>query len=507
MKYFYIFLFSLLVLGLVAVDAEAQNYTGATTTFPGCGTNGCHNVAGRDQFTTWQGTAHSVAYDSVTFIQTNPDCLPCHTTGWDEMIANGGFDDYFPPVTPDDSAGIARMKNVQCEACHGPVEFSMNHPPEDSPLSASLCGTCHTDEHHPTFEDWGLSAHAVSKNTRLPGFEFIASNRQCAACHTAEGFLQFVNDTSLVPDVDPPGQDGHDLTCAGCHNPHDGTYTAQLRLPVTEICVKCHNPEFDPSGPPPVEETPHHTTAYMFEGVGAYEFPGYTYSNSPHTTVVTEKCVTCHVWMRDFADPIPAYTGHTFIPVGEACTTCHADYDSLAYGFDYRGVQTEVTGLLADLEALLEAATPADSLTDLFMQARFNRDFVEGDGSHGIHNTEYTRTILEASIAELGTLVDVKQVPDLVPKEFALAQNYPNPFNPATEIRFSVAKSEFVQLDVFDILGRHVVSLIGDQMEPGEYRAVWDGKDTHGQGVISGVYFYTFRSESFTMTRKMVLLK
>jgi predicted CXXCH cytochrome family protein len=488
-------------------SASAQDYQGAGTTFPGCGTNGCHNVAGRDQYSAWLVTGHGLAYDSVAFIQQNAECLPCHTTGWDSLLANGGFDDYFPPVTPEDSAGIQRMKNVQCEACHGPTEFTVNHPPESDPVAAAVCGRCHTDDHHPTFGDWEISLHAVSKNTSLPGFGWISGDRQCAACHTAEGFIQFIADTGYVPDVDPPGDAGHDLTCAGCHEPHDNTIDGQLRMPVVELCSKCHNPEYDPSGPVPIGEEVHHATAFMFEGIGGYEFPGYTYTSSLHTMVLTDKCVTCHVWTRPYATGIPAYTGHTFDPRGEACLPCHTDFDTTAHSFDYRGVQTEIESLLTVLGEELAAASSDDSLTDVFNQAKFNRDFVESEGSLGIHNTDYARALLESAINEFTPTVGVDAVSDGIPREFSLAQNYPNPFNPVTVISFSVPKKEFVRIDVFDILGRHVRTLVNEEADAGIYRIRWDGVDQHGTQVISGVYFYKLTSQSFESVRKMILLK
>jgi predicted CXXCH cytochrome family protein len=498
----------LLAAGLLFTSAaKAQNYTGAGTTFPGCGTNGCHNVAGRDQFTTWQGTGHSVSYDSVAFIQQNPECLPCHSTGWDTTLANGGFDDFFPPVSPEDSSGIERMKNVQCEACHGPVEFAVNHPPEDLALQAALCGTCHQGEHHPTLEDWSLSKHAVSKNTSIPGFEWISSNPTCAGCHTAEGFLQFVNDTSWVPNVIPPGPDGSDLTCAGCHDPHSAGNEAQLRLPLTEICQKCHNPEYDPGGSPPVGEDVHHSTAFMFEGTGGYEFPGYDYPSSLHTLAVTDKCVTCHVYGTPWEPGFPAYTGHEFTPQGGVCINCHVDFDTTAHSFDYRGIQSEIDSLLEVLDSELAAASSEDSLTDLFLQAKFNHDFVEADGSHGIHNTAYARALLESAINEFTPTLGVELTDRTVPKEFSLGQNYPNPFNPATSIRVSVPVKQAVRVEIFDLIGQSVRVLVNGDLGPGQYHVRWDGKDHHGTSVPSGIYLYVMQSRSFESTKKMVLLR
>jgi hypothetical protein len=245
----------------------------------------------------------------------------------------------------------------------------------------------------------------------------------------------------------------------------------------------------------------------MFEGLGGFEFPGYTYTSSLHTAVVTEKCVTCHVWTRPYATGIPAYTGHTFEAGGVSCLDCHVDFDTTAHSFDYRGIQTEIESLLTVLDSELASASGEDSLTDLFLQAKFNRDFVESDGSLGIHNAAYARALLESAIMEFTPTLNVELESDVVPRSFSLTQNYPNPFNPSTVIGFSVPRKEEVRVDVFDILGRHVRTIVSDEIEPGTYRVRWDGLDQQGIQAISGVYFYKFTSGSFEATRKMILLR
>lgn len=89
-----------------------------------------------------------------------------------------------------------------------------------------------------------------------------------------------------------------------------------------------------------------------------------------------------------------------------------------------------------------------------------------------------------------------------IPKEFNLYQNYPNPFNPLTSIKFDIPKETKVKLLIFDILGREVTLLINEKLKPGTYDAQFDGTN-----YPSGVYFYKLETESFTKTRKMVLVK
>ncbi len=93
------------------------------------------------------------------------------------------------------------------------------------------------------------------------------------------------------------------------------------------------------------------------------------------------------------------------------------------------------------------------------------------------------------------------------PAAFSLAQNYPNPFNPTTKIQFTLAKSGFVTLQIYDILGRKVRTLTSQHLSAGYKSTVWDGKNEQGKEVSSGIYLYRLTTEDFTETKRMVLLK
>ncbi len=100
------------------------------------------------------------------------------------------------------------------------------------------------------------------------------------------------------------------------------------------------------------------------------------------------------------------------------------------------------------------------------------------------------------------------------PDSFELSNNYPNPFNPTTTISFSLkAKaSELSQpihttLTICNILGQKVRTLVNDKRLPGVYKVVWDGKDSSGHEVASGIYFYQLKTKNFISSKKMVLLR
>jgi len=99
-------------------------------------------------------------------------------------------------------------------------------------------------------------------------------------------------------------------------------------------------------------------------------------------------------------------------------------------------------------------------------------------------------------------LTGVADAQSLLPKEFALAQNYPNPFNPSTQITYAVPKAAKITLEIFDVLGRKVATLVDGVVTPGYYTA-----NFNASSMSSGIYFYRLSSPGVTFTKKMLLLK
>ena len=95
-----------------------------------------------------------------------------------------------------------------------------------------------------------------------------------------------------------------------------------------------------------------------------------------------------------------------------------------------------------------------------------------------------------------------------IPTQFALHQNYPNPFNPSTQISFDIPDgSELVRLNVYNILGKKVSTLLDNVVNPGKHKVEWNAKDNEGNPVASGIYFYELSSSSFTARKKMLLIR
>ena len=97
---------------------------------------------------------------------------------------------------------------------------------------------------------------------------------------------------------------------------------------------------------------------------------------------------------------------------------------------------------------------------------------------------------------------------ETIPDEFALNQNYPNPFNPSTQISFDVPQGgEHIMLNIYNILGQNVSTLVNGVINPGTYTMEWNATDEAGNPVASGIYFYELRSSSFIARKKMLLIR
>jgi hypothetical protein len=96
----------------------------------------------------------------------------------------------------------------------------------------------------------------------------------------------------------------------------------------------------------------------------------------------------------------------------------------------------------------------------------------------------------------------INHTSSIVPQTFLLYQNYPNPFNPATKIRFSLPKSSFATIVIYDVLGRELKTLVNEQLNAGTYEAEWSADK-----FSSGVYYYKLIAGDFSETRKAVLIK
>ncbi|HEX7597178.1 MAG TPA: hypothetical protein VF518_03125, partial [Polyangia bacterium] len=381
----------------------AGNWRGMMTDYQAaCQT--CHNdKISPDVFTPWSKTAHGIAVqaklngtysDGKTPLTYFPrPCMECHTVGDSPAAVNNGFDDvektsgWTMPATlkPGNWENLvstyptlAKLAGIQCESCHGPQDgavghLSLAHTTSSSTgadkwtrvsFSEGVCASCHQDEsHHYKPSQWATSAHAqrdLVVNATFEGRGTTAAH--CGRCHSAQGYAaysaQLANgDAGLLHKPDGTAADEaylrglglqnstvEAITCAACHDPHDGSNPGQLRLGgnikalpngLTNIvgagkgatCMACHNTRnaehddfvaaaADFSGP----HTPSQTD--LLYGFNAYFMP--RLNPSKHLSV-TDTCAGCHVATPTAAEKAAGRTdNHNFKTDNTICAACHS---------------------------------------------------------------------------------------------------------------------------------------------------------------------------------------
>jgi hypothetical protein len=140
---------------------------------------------------------------------------------------------------------------------------------------------------------------------------------------------------------------------------------------------------------------------------------------------------------------------------------------------------------------------------------------------HGNSNSPKYYNFTDADIGETGTFYyrlkqidndgtyaysNVVSVEVGVPNNFHLSQNYPNPFNPLTKIRYKISELSFVTIKVYNVLGNEITTLVSEQKPAGSYEVTFDVSSIDG-GLPSGIYIYRLHTPTFTVIKKMTLLK
>jgi len=536
---------------------------GGPVTCMNCHNNSLYGFIGNK----WQGTGHysdtERAFNGELSSHFRASCLQCHTTGYDAnpTAVNGGFDDYPFEFPAQLGPGVwdqlvqqfpeaMAMARIQCESCHGPGGNHLGQTGNNAivtNLDAETCGYCHDQGSHHVFpQQWDISVHATGPNVGYAG-----GRAGCANCHSGSGFVEWIKGgqqpLASAPSAIP-------ITCATCHDPHDATNHAQLRLVSAtltngyivdlgnegRLCITCHKARRDG-----VDYTnnylrnlsshfgPHYSgQGDVLVGKNAVTW-GYNVPTSPHLQAIDNACVGCHMG----AGPLDEETqkayiagGHTFAmrtPDGTAnvgvCAPCHGDVGD---DFDQKklyingiadhdgngieeGLQIEVDGLLGQIFELLpndgagHLMITDSSVTKVQAQAAWNYLLIKTDRSRGMHNPEFAVELLKLTLGVLkGEISDVAPEDGQIPVSFELAQNYPNPFNPSTTISFSIPKAGEVTLTIYDALGKEVTRLVDDHISAGKYNVEWNAANN-----ASGVYFYRITTNENVQVKKMVLVK
>lgn len=302
------------------------------------------------------------------------------------------------------------------------------------------CILCHTGgEEQGMFSQtmqWEHSIHAT-------GGTFARNDRDCGTCHTSQGFL-----ANLAGTYDGNVENPNPINCYTCHDIHKTFTPADLGLTVTadvefllngdvvdfgkaNLCATCHQSR--PVSPMPVIDGDdvtltsyrygghHGPQANVLAGNGLFEFDGpNSLGVNAHVNYIDNTCVTCHMAEAEAV----ATGGHTFNVAEQnedgttgdislaGCMECHTDGNALED--EIEATQHEVEGLLAELQALLEAAGMMDDgshghagyavagTQPANLAAAFvNWQLIEEDRSKGVHNPKYVIGILKNTIAKI----------------------------------------------------------------------------------------------------------
>ena len=143
--------------------------------------------------------------------------------------------------------------------------------------------------------------------------------------------------------------------------------------------------------------------------------------------------------------------------------------------------------------------------SDCVLELSFTDLEIESDGYYHLDfNQDYIQTFtrIDAQVGNDYEFVGNDGEMGVTPEAFTLSQNFPNPFNPITHIKYDVNMAGLVTMDLFDIRGSKVKSLINESKTVGSHEFAFDGSS-----ISSGVYFYSMTVNGVTQTRKLVLMK
>lgn len=412
-------------------------------------------------------------------------CQKCHSTT--ETYLNGDPIDpntYQPSCNDCHNFAAGNTVTQQtCKSCHNRQVYEIAAYPDslangDVHRKAGMtCLSCHTKaEVHgddgvayaSLKEDGAIQTECVDCHTNMPvntSHTIHSATVDCAACHAVSV-----------------------LTCAGCHFETVvaiGKNRAINQIKNYRLLVKKDN-------------------KIRLGGFMTHSYQGKTnvIVSSYHSHVITKNattCASCHQNMGGTNAAITEYnntgrmtmttwnpTTHKIVgPSGVVPLT--GDWKT-AFKLDYVTYTGDSTIL------------PGDPNLWVYLKS-------ESDNAHLF----YCEPLDSSTLAKLGFTrfpTSVERVDNNIPASFSLEQNYPNPFNPSTTIRFSIPQSEIVSIEIYDVQGELIKTLIkNSDQSTGTFELKWDGKDNSGKIVPSGIYFTRMSAGKFNQVQKMVFLK
>lgn len=378
--------------GLPVDIGGASDYVGAIV----C--RGCHS----EIHASWLTARHAAALQTLVAAgqEHNPDCLACHTTAY----RRGGF------VSALATPGFG---GVQCEECHGPgaTHVGSRNPTDIIRLpTADTCGKCHTGPEQPNHEEWLASRHSKALATIRTSPDRADA---CLACHSFDYAATVRHNQARAGRGLPPlplpsltdataaNDPREGVTCLSCHAPHGSSQLAELRDLPTPTCVTCHN---DPQPTPGTR--PHAPQWNVLSATGGRRPDPANIGDSLALSGIPAVhsnlnpiggCAYCHGPNFKQASPTadnPSLSGHRFEVRFDLCVPCHTPDVAQALADNLRNELTARMNGVRDRIAAIPAHDLIGPNRKLVDAALLNLDLIDQDGSMGIHNSAYARSLL-----------------------------------------------------------------------------------------------------------------
>ena len=168
-------------------------------------------------------------------------------------------------------------------------------------------------------------------------------------------------------------------------------------------------------------------------------------------------------------------------------------------------LQHKENGRVTLANVIMDGINEETSVTGSGIAATLNFKWIGSGDNKGMQIAEIQFLDAFGTLRMFASLTIENLVP--VPLVFALRDNYPNPFNPTTTIEYALPTTEFVKVDIVNVLGQVVRTLVSEERVAGFHKVIWDGRNTVGSQVSSGVYIYRIKAGSYSAVKRLTLIK
>ncbi len=241
-------------------------------------------------------------------------------------------------------------------------------------------------------------------------------------------------------------------------------------------------------------------TVIVTDNVGITDFTDFTLTvnpinDSPEPFTLIYPIISDSVSTHSSGDSLIFFTWYPSIDVDNDVTyhlVIELEYFGNLYTDEYYNITDSTYGVESTrLNELLTSLNLDESVLHWFVESTDGEYTVLSDTGRFYLTREYLN--VESGL--------------LTPNKFVLHQNYPNPFNPVTTLRYDLPENSFVNITIYDILGREVRTLVNKTQEAGFKSIIWDTTNDYGKPVSTGVYLYKIQSGEFVQVKKMVMMK